>query len=161
MSKRLCFIASMPRSNRTLSGCLESTLASGLSTFLFVHAVVSASVAARAITEVRRDSMDTSGLVISDRLSVIRTHCMGWSPITGNRPLLLHFLQRCFQRRLQQSLSVNHRIAVTEHSVARNQNFCSGPHYACHGVQRNPAIYFNSIVKIALLAQAPELAQLM
>src|SRR5207237_6205107 len=57
MSKRLCFIASMPRSNKTLSGCLESTLASGLSTFLLVQAVVIASVAARAITEDRDKNM--------------------------------------------------------------------------------------------------------
>src|SRR6266496_6007075 len=49
----------MPRSKRTLSGCLESTLASGLLTFLLVQAVVSASIAARAITGVRRD-MKTS-----------------------------------------------------------------------------------------------------
>src|SRR5438876_10670970 len=61
MSKWLCFIASMPRSNSTLSGCLESTLARGLLTFLLVQAVVSASVAARAITEVRGDKcMKTS-----------------------------------------------------------------------------------------------------
>src|SRR4051794_22085267 len=32
------FIASMARSNRTLSGCLESTWASGFLTFLLVHA---------------------------------------------------------------------------------------------------------------------------
>ena len=37
-SKRLCFMASMARSNRTLSGCLEPTFASGLLTFLLVQA---------------------------------------------------------------------------------------------------------------------------
>ena len=39
-SKRLCFIASMALSNRTLSGCFEPTLARGLTDFLFVHADV-------------------------------------------------------------------------------------------------------------------------
>src|SRR5438132_1571308 len=81
MSKWLCFIASMPRSNSTLSGCLESTLARGLLTFLLVQAVVSASVAARAITEVRGDKcMKTSKesgrwsviSYISDQLQMIR-----------------------------------------------------------------------------------------
>src|SRR6267143_1586965 len=39
-SKRLCFMASMALSKRTLSGCLEPTLDSGLTDFLFVQAVV-------------------------------------------------------------------------------------------------------------------------
>src|SRR5258706_1533930 len=59
----------MPRSKRTLSGCLESTFASGLLTFLLVQAVVIASVAANAITLIRRD-MNTSinkWLVASDQ----------------------------------------------------------------------------------------------
>src|SRR5271165_176716 len=54
-SKRLCFMASMERSNRTLSGCLEPTLASGLLTFLLVQAAVKASKrASSARTEIRR-----------------------------------------------------------------------------------------------------------
>src|ERR1700691_4823480 len=39
-SKRLCFMASMALSNRTLSGCLVSTLASGFFAFLLVQAAV-------------------------------------------------------------------------------------------------------------------------
>src|SRR5208283_2558344 len=42
-SKRLCFMASMARSNSTLSGCFDPTLASGFTDFLFVHATVNAS----------------------------------------------------------------------------------------------------------------------
>ena len=42
-SKRLCFIASMALSNSTLSGCLDPTLASGLTDFLLVQPTVSAS----------------------------------------------------------------------------------------------------------------------
>ena len=42
-SKRLCFMASMARSNNTLSGCFDPTLASGFTDFLFVHATVNVS----------------------------------------------------------------------------------------------------------------------
>src|ERR1700752_3296936 len=54
-SKRLCFIASMARSNRTLSGCFESTFAIGLLTFLFVQATVTKSTPQRKISGIRRD----------------------------------------------------------------------------------------------------------
>src|SRR5215472_14646672 len=54
-SKRLCFMASMARSKRTLSGCFEPTLARGLLTFLFVQAAVKArNTPNKAITGVRR-----------------------------------------------------------------------------------------------------------
>src|SRR5450755_2327854 len=49
-SKRLCFIASIARSNSTLSGCFDPTLASGFTDFLFVHATVKASSNARSTT---------------------------------------------------------------------------------------------------------------
>src|SRR5208282_5634369 len=54
-SKRLCFMASMARSNSTLSGCFDPTLASGFTDFLLVHATVSASSnASRTKLEFRR-----------------------------------------------------------------------------------------------------------
>src|SRR2546427_7180766 len=53
-SKRLCFIASIARSNKTLSGCLDPTLASGLLTFLLVQATVKARVASNMNTAIRR-----------------------------------------------------------------------------------------------------------
>src|SRR5271167_668966 len=45
----------MARSNKTLSGCFESTLAIGLLTFLFVQATEKASTPRRSATEIRRD----------------------------------------------------------------------------------------------------------
>src|ERR1039457_634357 len=54
-SKRLCFIASIARSNSTLSGCFDPTFASGFTDFLLVHATVSTSSNARSTTiEFRR-----------------------------------------------------------------------------------------------------------
>src|SRR5208283_2240911 len=54
-SKRLCFMASMARSNSTLSGCFDPMLASGFTDFLFVHATVNASSNARSTKiELRR-----------------------------------------------------------------------------------------------------------
>src|SRR5208337_75312 len=47
-SKRLCFMASMARSNSTLSGCFDPTLASGFTDFLLVHATVNTSSNARS-----------------------------------------------------------------------------------------------------------------
>src|SRR6266849_7085457 len=58
-SKRLCFIASMDRSNSTLSGCFDPTLASGLTDFLLVQATVIASNRlSTGISELRRDRCD-------------------------------------------------------------------------------------------------------
>src|SRR5271156_1326798 len=55
-SKRLCFIASMALSNRTLSGCFDPTPAKGLTDFLLVQPTVSASTTPRtAIDEIRDD----------------------------------------------------------------------------------------------------------
>src|SRR5882757_2890683 len=55
-SKRLCFIASIDRSNNTLSGCLDPTFASGLTDFLLVQATVStSSTVVNANVETRRD----------------------------------------------------------------------------------------------------------
>src|SRR5207302_9264748 len=102
MSKRLCFIASMPRSNKTLSGCLESTLASGLSTFLLVQAVVIASVAARAITEDRDKNMKNLELdLLSFRTALAVGNLLLCHRKSRARAPALHFLQRSFHRRLQ------------------------------------------------------------
>src|ERR1700694_3046672 len=55
-SKRLCFMASMALSKRTLSGCLELTLDSGLIDFLFVEAaVINNSIPKNASNGFRRD----------------------------------------------------------------------------------------------------------
>src|SRR6476619_3817712 len=54
-SKRLCFIASMARSKRTLSGCLEPTLANGLLTFLLVQPMLNASAPSKTIVGKLRD----------------------------------------------------------------------------------------------------------
>src|SRR6266851_947107 len=55
-SKRLCFIASMALSNSTLSGCLEPTLAKGLTDFLLVQAAVTSSnMPTTATKELRRN----------------------------------------------------------------------------------------------------------
>src|ERR1700730_12355421 len=58
-SKRLCLIASMARSNKTLSGCFDPTLASGLTDFLFVQATVIASkIPSTGISDLRHDRYD-------------------------------------------------------------------------------------------------------
>src|SRR5207248_1316270 len=55
-SKRLCFIASIDRSNKTLSGCLDPIFASGLTDFLLVQPTVRTSRnPVNAIAETRRD----------------------------------------------------------------------------------------------------------
>src|SRR4029077_15305803 len=64
-SKRLCFMASMARSNRTLSGCLEPTFASGLLTFLLVQAAVRASSAPSRATHETRRRIETSGEIFA------------------------------------------------------------------------------------------------
>src|SRR5690348_16658079 len=107
-SKRLCFIASMPRSNRILSGCLESTFASGLLTFLLVQAVVNANMAASAIARLRK-FMQTS------KFSFLIAAIYSRTP-----PDASDFLQSGVQSSLQQIFSITLRIAVAEHSVARH-----------------------------------------
>ena len=64
-SKRLCFMASIARSKRTLSGCLDPTFDSGLLTFLLLHATVMANNNPRTTMtgtlRARRLTMRTSG----------------------------------------------------------------------------------------------------
>src|SRR5271166_6056423 len=58
-SKRLCLIASIALSKSTLSGCLEPTLASGLTDFLLVQAaVIKSNRLSAAIDEYLRDIKD-------------------------------------------------------------------------------------------------------
>src|SRR5262249_3419672 len=106
-SKRLCFIASMARSNRTLSGCLEPTFASGLLTFLLVQAAQYIRAPRRIMTGKRRD-IRTSGkwLSASGRLG---------SAVTRD---LSHFLQCRLGGGLQQLLGICPWITAAEHRVA-------------------------------------------
>src|SRR5664279_4211298 len=57
----LCFIASMARSNSTLSGCFELTLAIGFWTFLLLHPKVSSIAAIETAMMTRRNILNTSG----------------------------------------------------------------------------------------------------
>src|SRR5262245_56326304 len=78
-SNLLCLSASMARSNKTLSGCLESTLAIGLLTFLFVQAALNAKMPSK-ITTGKRRNIETSGdyllsIVLSGKPDVAYTLC--------------------------------------------------------------------------------------
>src|SRR5712691_12820140 len=53
-SKRLCFIASIDRSNSTLSGCFDPKFANGLLTFLLVQATETVSSASNPQIQTRR-----------------------------------------------------------------------------------------------------------
>src|ERR1700739_3489663 len=138
-SKRLCFIASMALSNRTLSGCLEATLARGFLDFLLVQAaVMSSSMPSNAIKEFRRN--------IGPRINL-------WDRTLGPGYVKkLHFQHGGFGGRLQQGFSIPSWIAATEHGVACNQNFSSRPHHVANGVERNSAIDLYAESEAALAA---------
>src|SRR5207245_5129429 len=148
----------MPRSNNPLSGCLESTLANGLSTFLLVHAVVSASVPARTITGIRKEKdMKTSVMPLCNSVpSVVYAFCNHKGHRVTQRKNL-HFLQRGFKRRLQQCLGINLWIAVATHRVARHQNFCPSPYYLAYCLYGDPAIHLNPVIPVLLFTQVPDL----
>src|ERR1700761_9097698 len=55
-----CFIASMARSNSTLSGCLESTFAIGLVTFLLMQPVAASRAAPMEIAMSARRNIPTT-----------------------------------------------------------------------------------------------------
>src|SRR6267143_7263068 len=62
-SKRLCFMASMALSKRTLSGGVEPTLDSGLTDFLFVQAaVINSSIPKNTTNGIRRDIKPQLGI---------------------------------------------------------------------------------------------------
>src|ERR1700693_5573806 len=122
-SKRLCFIASMARSNSTLSGCFDPTFASGFTDFLFVHATVNASSSPRSTKiEFRRIIQHLKFLINSRRDG------------RPGRPASLHSLQTRASRRFQQRLGIYLRIALAEHRIARHQNLRPGAHYLGHRV---------------------------
>src|SRR5579872_4096783 len=88
-SKRLCFMASMALSKRTLSGCLEPTLARGLTDFLLEQAAVSSSNAARnAMKEFLRNIL--RNIILRN----IKTSNQHWCrPLAG---LVSNFLRQAF-----------------------------------------------------------------
>src|SRR5690242_2919660 len=100
-SKWLCFIASMPRSKSTTSGCLESIFARGLVTFLLVQAVVIARIATRAMmgnlddikTSVFRLNPGFKGFKVSPHFETLKD----WN----FKNVTLDFQKRRVERRLQ------------------------------------------------------------
>src|SRR5579863_301547 len=127
-SKRLCFMASIALSNRTLSGCFDAILASGLFAFLFVQAQVMVSKRPRtAIGTTRRD-------------------------IAPRKNDYLDSLQRGFGGCLQQFLRVLRWITLTEHGVACHQNFPAGADHVGHRVMPDAAIHFDAVRPVALIA---------
>src|SRR5258708_6935293 len=148
-SKRLCFIASIARSNKTLSGCFDPTLAKGLTDFLLVQATVIASNRpSTGMIELRRDIRTSKWLMWGQPPSAVHRAKLGffiWPP-----PLDLQ--QRRFRRRLQQPLCILLWIPATEHGVARHQNFRARPHRIAHCIERYAAIYFDAVVQPALAA---------
>src|SRR5215469_16335023 len=57
----------------------------------------------------------------------------------------LDSLQRCLGRGFQQGLRILFWITISEHGVARHQNFCTRAHHIGNRVERNPAIYFDAV----------------
>src|SRR4029077_19334666 len=153
-SKRLCFMASMARSNRTLSGCFEPTFASGLLTFLLVQPTANASTPSRRMTGIRRDIENLGKSVVSLQWSARKLEDL---PTTEDRRRLsLDFLQCGLHRSLHHFLRIYLGIAFTEDGVACHQNFGSGAHHSGHGAEVNTSIYFNTIAQTAL---RPEIGQ--
>src|ERR1700732_5510269 len=87
-SKRLCFMASMARSNRPLSGCLDPTFDSGLLTFLLVQPTANASTPNRRMTGIRRDIEDLGETVVSLQSSTRKPKDL---PTTEERGLTSYF----------------------------------------------------------------------
>src|SRR5215831_4734450 len=99
-SNRLCFMASMARSNNTLSGCLEPTSAKGLLTFLFVQALARARTPSRSRIGKRR-IMRTSGEAVMRR----QHDCKQGAE--RKHLLVLYLQQRGLGGDFQQGLGVN------------------------------------------------------
>src|SRR5438105_88481 len=150
-SKRLCLSASIARSNSTLSGCLEPTLASGFWTFLLVQAAVRASSSPNSRTTVLRHNIKTpEELVVFAVFTCPR----------GSAELSLHFQQRGLYRSFQQFLRVTLWIAVTEYSAACHQDFRPGPYHIAHGIQGNTPIDLDPIIQALRLAHLRQPANL-
>src|SRR5215468_1362381 len=140
-SKRLCFIASMARSNSTLSGCLEPTLASGLLTFLLVQPMLSASAPSRTIVGKLRD-IRTSETGRRRKPSILRADSRR-ARIRNSRytnPFELNLQQSRFGCGLQQLLGICLWIALGEHGVACHQNFCAGADNLGHRIKGDAAV---------------------
>src|SRR3981081_2745861 len=143
-SKRLCFMASMALSKRTLSGCFEPTFDSGLTDFLFVQAaVINSSIAKNATNGIRRD--------IKPQLRIFSRQWLIFDlkgrPGLPSQLKLLYLGHCCFGRRLQQCLRILSWIAAAEHGVARHQNFRPGADHIGHRVERDPAIHLDAEVQ--------------
>src|SRR5215470_11208319 len=154
-SNLLCFNWSIARSNRTLSGCLDPTLASGLETFLFVHAEArrSSSTPNRAIDGIRRDMRPTSEKLWL-RVYLIK-RCSCW------QELVLNLQQRSLSCRLKKALSIGFWIAVSEHSVAGHKKFCASTHDIPNRIQCNAPIYLDAIVQPAVGTYLSQTANLL
>src|SRR5260370_40328375 len=98
-SKRLCFMASMARSNSTLSGCFDPTFASGFTDFLLVHATVNVSSSpSNTKLEFRR----------IENLIIKSIHvATGLCPVRRAKARQLHSLQTRTPRRFQQRLRIH------------------------------------------------------
>src|ERR1700722_10269367 len=142
----------MALSKRTLSGCLEPTLASGFVLFLLVQAaVISSKLPRNAMSETRRDIRPRLRILKLIRLFVIER-------VSG----LLDLQKRRFCGRLQQPLYILCWIAIAEHGVACHKNFRARPDHVGHRIERHPAIYFDAVIQPALAAKvrkAPHFVQ--
>src|SRR5579862_9883135 len=127
-SKRLCFIASIDRSNSTLSGCFEPTFARGFADFLFVQPTANASANATTMTiELRR-------------MNHLRTF------LYKNKLRSCLYLQQARASRcIQQSRRVFLSVAFPEHGIPRHQYLRSGTYNFPDRIQANAPIDFNSI----------------
>src|SRR2546427_7002512 len=137
----------MARSNNTLSGCLEPTLASGLLTFLFVQATLTAIRPARKIIGIRRDIAPRKyrelGRVFDPAMPprFMWRWSLGLRPAqAGQRPAppqttALHSFQRGLHCRLQKLLGGTFWIAPAAHRVSPPQNFRPPPPPLRHHVE--------------------------
>src|SRR5579885_509274 len=153
-SKRLCFSASMARSNNTLSGCLEPTLERGLLTFLLVQATLQSSAPSRTTTETKRDIRTSGENLPGCARPGRRRNC---SYANGS-----NFQQRGLGGGFQELLGILFWIAFAEDRVACHQNFSAGAHHLGHGVEGNAAIDLDAEIQAATgpgLGQAAHLVQ--
>src|SRR5580704_9748005 len=111
----------MALSNRPLSGCLEPTLASGLTDFLLVQPTVSASATpSTAISGIRRDIKPQEKSCLSPwglgcQVADLRLNPKTCDLTPNSQPLNL--LQRGLGCRSQQFLRILLWIAMAEHGV--------------------------------------------
>src|SRR6266850_5128943 len=139
-----CFMASMARSNSTLSGCLESTLAIGFTTLLWRHPAENKATISTVAIRILFD------IIISTSVSV-RT--WNW---------FLCVLQCGFRGQFQQLPRVVPGIAFAEYRVSGDQQFHSGVYRVPDGVGADAAIDLDPEIQAALgphFDQLPHLFQ--